>query len=98
MKIATGNDLATGDVLWWDGEGWTRHVEDAVEIGETGPSLIAREEAARRVNSPYIIDAEQTPHGPRPDHIKDRIRARGPTVRPDLNRAPIDPATGSWVI
>jgi hypothetical protein len=98
MKIATGNDLATGDVLWWDGEGWTRHVEDAVEVGETGASLIAREEAARRVNSPYIIDAEPTPYGPRPDHIKDRIRARGPTVRPDLNRAPIDQATGSWVI
>jgi len=98
MKIATGNDLATGDVIWWDGEGWSRHVEDAAELGEHGASLITREEAARRVNGPYIIDAEPTPHGPRPAHIKDRIRARGPTVRPDLNRAPIDPATGSWVI
>ena len=98
MKIATGNDLATGDVVWWDGEGWSRHVEDAAELGEHGASLITREEAARRVNGPYIIDAEPTPHGPRPAHIKDRIRARGPTVRPDLNRAPIDPATGSWVI
>lgn len=98
MKIATGNDLATGDVVWWDGEGWTRHVEDAAEVGDHGASLIAREEAARRVNVPYLIDAETTPHGPRPAHIKDRIRARGPTVREDLNRAPIDPATGSWVI
>jgi len=98
VKIATGNDLTTGDVVWWDGEGWTRHVEDAVEVGEHGPALIAREEAARRVNVPYIIDAELTDHGPRPAHIKDRIRARGPTVRPDLNRRPIDPATGSWVI
>jgi hypothetical protein len=98
MKIATGNDLATGDVLWWDGEGWTRHIEDAVDVGETGTSLIAREEAARRVNVPYIVDAEMTDHGPRPAHINDRIRARGPTVRLDLNRTPIDPATGSWVI
>jgi hypothetical protein len=98
VKIATGNDLATGDVVWWDGEGWSRHVEDAAELGEHGASLITREEAARRVNGPYIIDAEPTPHGPRPAHIKDRIRARGPTVRPDLNRASIDPATGSWVI
>ncbi|MDB5736425.1 MAG: hypothetical protein JWO65_93 [Sphingomonas bacterium] len=98
MKIATGNDLPTGDVLWWDGEGWTRIVEDAVDIGETGPALIAREEAARRVNGPYIIDASETPHGPRPAHIKDRIRARGPTVRPDLNRLAVDATTGSWVI
>jgi hypothetical protein len=98
LKIATGNDLPTGDVVWWDGEGWTRHVEDAVEIGEGGPALIAREEAACRVNNAYVIDAEPTGKGPRPAHIKDRIRARGPTVRLDLNRAPIDPATGSWVI
>ncbi|HET8611933.1 MAG TPA: DUF2849 domain-containing protein [Sphingomonas sp.] len=98
MKLATGNDLPTGDVVWWDGEGWTRLIEDAADVGETGAALIAREEAARRVNNPYLIDAEPTRQGPRPAHIKDRIRARGPTVRPDLNRKPIDPTTGSWVI
>ena len=98
MKIATGNDLPTGDVVWWDGEGWNRHVEDAVDVGDNGAAMIGREEAACRVNNPYIIDAEATANGPRPLHIKDRIRARGPTVRLDLNRASIDPATGSWVI
>ncbi|WBO22063.1 DUF2849 domain-containing protein [Sphingomonas abietis] len=98
MKIATGNDLATGDVVWWDGEGWSRHVEDAIDVGEAGAALIAREEAARRVNVPYVIDAEPTAGGPRPAHIKDRIRALGPTVRADLNRVAIDPASGSWVI
>lgn len=98
MKIATGNDLATGDVVWWDGESWSRHVEEAVDVGDHGASLIAGEEAARRVNAPYVIDAETTPQGPRPAHIKDRIRARGPTVRADLNIAPADNAAGSWVI
>ena len=98
MKIATGNDLATGDVVWWDGTGWSRHVEAAVDIGEHGAALLAGEEAARRVNVPYIIDAEATPEGPRPAHIKDRIRARGPTVRTDLNIVPADAGAGSWVI
>ncbi len=98
MKIATGNDLATGDVVWWDGAGWSRHVEDAVDVGDGGAALIAREDAARRVNGAYVIDATETPHGPRPAHIKDRIRARGPTVRLDLNVAPADAAAGSWVI
>jgi Protein of unknown function (DUF2849) len=98
MKIATGNDLATGDVVWWDGEGWSRHVEAAIDVGDAGTALIAREEAALRVNIPYVIDAEATPHGPRPAHIKDRIRAHGPTVRFDLNLAPADTAAGSWVI
>ena len=98
MKIATGNDLETGDVVWWDGAGWSRHVENAVDVGEAGTALLAREEAARRVNAAYVIDATDTPGGPRPAHIKDRIRARGPTVRTDLAILPADPATGSWVI
>ncbi|RZM07519.1 MAG: DUF2849 domain-containing protein, partial [Sphingomonas sp.] len=47
---------------------------------------------------PYVIDATATPDGPRPAHIKDRIRALGPTVRPDLTLKPADPTAGSWVI
>ncbi len=98
MKIATGNDLASGDVVWWDGSGWSRHVEVAADVGDHGAALIAGEEAARRVNSPYVIDADATPQGPRPAHIKDRIRARGPTVREDLGIAPADVTSESWVI
>ena len=47
---------------------------------------------------PYVIDATATADGPRPAHIKDRIRALGPTVRPDLTLKPADPAAGDWVI
>jgi hypothetical protein len=46
------------------------------------------EEAARRVNGAYAIDATATPDGPRPAHIKERIRALGPTVRLDLSLDP----------
>ncbi len=98
MKIVTGNDLETGDVIWWTGSDWSRHVADAADAGTHGEAIAATEEAARRVNSPYVIDATQTPQGPRPAHIKDRIRAVGPTVRPDLYLKPADPAAGSWVI
>ena len=98
MNILTGNDLKTGKVTWWDGLAWSLHVEDAVDVGENGPAIIAREEAARRVNAPYQIEAEQTDRGPRPAHIKDRIRALGPTVRPDLTLKPADPDIGNWVI
>ncbi|MCI1755051.1 MAG: DUF2849 domain-containing protein [Sphingobium sp.] len=44
--------------------------------------ILASEEGARRVNAPYVVDGEMTAEGPRPAHIKDRIRALGPTVRP----------------
>ncbi len=102
MKLLTGNDLATGAVTWWtgrqDGGGWSIHVEDAVDVGEGGEAILRAEEGARRVNAPYIIEAVATPDGPRPAHIKDRVRALGPTVRPDLTLRPADPAAGDWVI
>lgn len=98
MKLLTGNDLASGAVTWWTGEGWSTHVEDAADVGEHGEAILTAEEGARRVNAPYIIDAVATAEGPRPAHIKDRIRALGPTVRPDLTLKSADPDAGSWVI
>jgi hypothetical protein len=98
VKLLTGNDLATGDVTWWTGIGWSRHIEDAADVADQGEAIGHAEEGARRVNGPYVIDATATPEGPRPAHIKDRIRALGPTVRPDLTLKPADPNAGSWVI
>jgi Protein of unknown function (DUF2849) len=98
VRLITGNDLATGDVVWWTGTDWSRHVEQAADAGERAEAIAREEEAARRVNVPYVIAATATADGPRPAHIKDRIRALGPTVRPDLTLKPADPAAGSWVI
>ena len=98
MKLLTGNDLATGDVVWWTGQDWSRHIEDAVDVGTAGEAILRAEEGARRVNVPYLIDAEATEQGPRPAHIKDRIRALGPTVRPDLTLKPADADAGAWII
>lgn len=98
MKILTGNDLKTGAVTWWDGMDWSEHVNDAVDVGERAEEILAREEAARRVNVPYAIEAERVDGGVRPAHIKDRVRALGPTVRPDLTKRPKEPEALSWVI
>ncbi|GGB50890.1 DUF2849 domain-containing protein [Blastomonas aquatica] len=85
MKILTGNDLKTGDVIWWAGDTrWSRHLADTVDAGTDAAAILAREEAARRVNVPYIVDGKLTDRGPMPLHIKERVRAFGPTVRPDL--------------
>jgi hypothetical protein len=98
MKIITGNNLKTGAVIWWDGQGWSLHVEDAVDVGDRGDQILAVEDAACRVNGGYIVEAEKTAEGVRPLHIKDRVRAYGPTVRSDLSLKPADPDAGSWVI
>ena len=98
MKILTGNDLKTGAVIWWDGSGWSLHVEDAVDVADHGADIAATESAARRVVDANVISAERTADGIRPAHIKDRIRALGPTVRPDLTLKPADPSALNWVI
>lgn len=98
MIILTGNDLKTGAVVWWDGTSWSLHVEHAVDVGEDGEAIIAREDAARRVNAAYAIEASPGDDGPRPAHIKDRVRALGPTVRMDLSLKPNDPGAAQRVI
>jgi hypothetical protein len=98
VKILTGNDLKTGAVIWWDGTNWSLHVDAAADVGEYGDEILAREEALRRVNVPYIIEAEASEDGVRPAHIKDRVRALGPTVRPDLTLKPKNSEAIDWVI
>ncbi len=98
MNILTANDLATGDVIWWTGTGWSIHVNDAVDVGDKGAEIAQGEVAARRANEAYVIEAGTDETGIRPLHIKERIRALGPTVRLDLSLKPADPAAGNWVI
>ena len=88
MKILTGNDLKSGAVVWWDGKGWATDVQSAVDAGDQADAILARESEARRVNAAYAIDGEQSADGIRPGHIKERIRALGPTVRMDLTLDP----------
>ena len=99
MKILTGNDLQTGAVVWWDGKGWSLHVDDAVDVGDQADEILGREEAERNVNASYAIEATREDNGGvRPAHIKDRVRALGPTVRPDLTLKPAEPEALNWVI
>ena len=102
MKILTGNDLKSGAVIWWDGVQWSLHVNDAIDVGEHADAILAREQASLRVNAAYAIDAvKDAPEnggGVRPGHIKERIRALGPTVRPDLTLKPADAEAREWVI
>jgi Protein of unknown function (DUF2849) len=85
VKVLTGNDLPSGDVVWWDGKGWSRSIGDAVDVGDGGEAILKVEEAARRVNASYEVEADASGV---PLHIKDRVRAAGPTVRTDLGVNP----------
>ena len=97
IKILTGNDLLTGDVTWWTGTDWSKAVDDAVAVGDDAAAIAANEQTALRVVGAYAIDAVRDAQGLRPVHIKERIRALGPTVRLDLSLRPNDPAAAAWI-
>src|SRR3546814_16032030 len=81
VRIVTGNDLKTGDVIWWTGQGWSRHLAKAVDAGNKAEAILAREDAARRVNAGDIIEAEMTEDGRVPRPNKAHKREAGPQVR-----------------
>ena len=91
-RILTGNRLETGDVLWWNGSDWSLHLRDAVAIGDEGEALLAKLIAAERINDPALIDVTGTPGAWVPTTTRERVRAVGPSVRPDfaLPSLPVD--------
>lgn len=87
-QILNANDLLTGDVVYWTGEGWSRDIRDAEVVRDAAAAeqLSAAEVAARRVVEPYLVDVEDTAGGPLPVRARERVRALGPSVRPDLGK------------
>jgi len=87
IHLVTGNDLRTGQVLWWAGSNWSPHLADAVGVSaEEGEALRVQTVAEARINDCTVIEAELTDKGPRPSHIRERVRAIGPSVRMDLTQ------------
>lgn len=86
MKLLTGNRARTGEVIWWSGTGWSSRLSQAAPLSvEEGEALLAREAVGEAINDLALVAAERMPDGRlRPAHVRERIRAFGPTVRPDL--------------
>jgi hypothetical protein len=83
-RILTGNRLETGDVLWWNGSDWSLHLRDAVAVGDEGEALLAKLLAAERINDPALIEVTGAPGAWVPTTTRERVRAVGPSVRPDF--------------
>ncbi|WP_207791726.1 DUF2849 domain-containing protein [Sandaracinobacteroides hominis] len=84
VKLLTGNELLRGDVLWWNGSGWSTSIREAVAVDSDGAEILAREAVGERVSDLALIDADEVDGRWRPVKARERIRAYGPTVRADL--------------
>lgn len=87
IYIVTGNDLRSGEVLWWTGQTWSPDLAKAQAVSqEEGEAVRVRTVAEAKVNDCAVIEAEHSDQGLRPLHIRERVRAIGPSVRMDLTK------------
>lgn len=87
-RILNANDLATGDVVYWSGSGWTRHIAEAETItdNDAAEALGKTEMAARRVVDVYPVEVNFENGVPVPARYRERVRSLGPSVRLDLGK------------
>ncbi len=91
-QILLASDLADGEVLFLGKEGWERdhaRARIARDKGEAGAleAFGKAEIAANRVVDVYLADVEIGADGvPTPLHYREKMRIKGPSVRPDLGK------------
>lgn len=91
-KVVTANRLSDGLVVYLDAAGsWSDSIEQARVARDeaAGAALLAeagRPEQATRVVAPYLIEVVEDGGRLRPGSYREVIRARGPSVRPDVGK------------
>ena len=90
-KVLTGNLLRNGATVYYTGAAWSAHVADAqvaatADEAEALRKIGADAYAANLVIDVAVVDVQPTPEHT-PSHIREVIRATGPTVRRDLNKS-----------
>ena len=90
--ILLANDLLDGDVVFSNGEGWSRDPADALIARDdvTADRLEAHAKAAfdaQLVVDAYLVDVSVDAEGiPTPRHFRERFKTMGPSNRPDLGK------------
>jgi hypothetical protein len=91
-QILLASDLVDGEVLFLGASGWERdHARARVARDKDEASALEAfgkaEIAANRVVDVYLADVEVGPNGvPTPLHYREKMRIKGPSVRPDLGK------------
>src|SRR5689334_13206905 len=91
-QLVTANRLRDGIAVFLTRSGeWSEEIDNAVLAlePEAAAALEARarnDEKRTLVTGPYLVDAERLNGRVRAAHIRERMRALGPTVRLDLGK------------
>lgn len=88
--VVTANEVLSGDTVFRDPEDkWVRGIDGAAVLKCEDSGFVAlgdaqKDERANIVMGAYLVEVSRESGAIRPVHIRERIRALGPTVRADL--------------
>ena len=91
VKVLTANRLIDGEAVWFGSGQWLESLqgsavadsEDAVRALE---GIAERDVAANLIVDVALIDVVREGRHLHPIRLRERIRAAGPTIRPDLGK------------
>jgi hypothetical protein len=89
LQALTANLLAEGDVAFWSQGRWMTRFEEAELFAERDAAAAALELARGQptvVVDAYLIDVEWADGVATPASYRERVRALGPGVRPELGK------------
>ncbi len=92
MQVVTANRLADGLVIFLsDHDAWSEDLSEACIAADKAAAEALLAAAERAVNAqtvvgPYLIDITDNAGSLAPVQLRERIRAAGPTIRPDLGK------------
>ena len=89
-QALTASDLRDGEAVFWDRGRWARRFAEAelFDAPEPGEAALAQARAQPTVViEPYLIEVAAADDGsPVPTSYRERVRALGPTVHPDMGK------------
>jgi sulfite reductase (NADPH) hemoprotein beta-component len=86
MKALTASRLQDGEAVFWNAGAWVERFADAELFGADDAAEAAQVRAASEITlvvEPYLIDVIEADGGPAPLSYRERLRALGPTNKPD---------------
>jgi hypothetical protein len=89
VKALTANRLRDGEVVFWRDGAWVERFPDAhmfADEAEAEPALATARGQATVIVDPYLIDVRFEGDAPVPIAFRERVRALGPTIHPDMGK------------
>jgi len=89
LQALTANRLSDGVVVFWSHGQWAERFPDAALFTDAAPAesvLPAAKALPLELVDPYLIDIRLDDGQPVPVSYRERVRALGPTIHPDMGK------------